>query len=494
MDGNIDLDAYNYDIYEILEIVGLDSYQKIKKKDVINALDIFIEKNEKNDVFLKFFMELKEKTSDELHNLEDNDYLELNDSDDEKNNYEITHDLVINDSTYDNLKDNNKLLYNKILREQNRNTINIYGELINIRSQDRPIINYIDVCNPDSKTTEIKKLGDHTNFDMILAKQIKNIIEIRLRSIEIPYSWYTFSNDYGTNYFSFKLGNRNYFEKLEIPSGNYNVNELVNILQEKCDDILPNTDTDTQKIKFSVSQNKLSIKNLSKLHSIKIEWSSNRHMSSNCYGGAKGQKINYNLGWLLGFRNTEITIPKESTVVGDVLVDVLQPKYLILVIEDFNNNKPSNEIVATKTDRESYKLPKYWNKLTMEKDCKPIIIKKNNCHLQQINYDLSSNLTQKQKYTVDQIKSEMNNEKLDIYQSTIIKDVFAKIPLYYNNTMVYGQTINMENIVDKYKRIYFGPVNLKKLKIKLLDERGNSINLNGMVFSFTLEAVRQQIR
>ena len=89
---------------------------------------------------------------------------------------------------------------------------------------------------------------------------------------------------------------------------------------------------------------KMSIKNLSKTQKIKIEWSSNKYLSSNCYGGAKGQKINYNMGWLLGFRNTEITIKPGESIEADVLMDIQGPRYLVLVIEDYINNKPNNEI------------------------------------------------------------------------------------------------------------------------------------------------------
>ena len=36
------------------------------------------------------------------------------------------------------------------------------------------------------------------------------------------------------------------------------------------------------------------------------------------------------------------------------------------------------------------------------------------------------------------------------------------------------------------KRDYFGPVNIVRLRIKLLDDRGNVVNLNGNDWSITL--------
>ena len=36
------------------------------------------------------------------------------------------------------------------------------------------------------------------------------------------------------------------------------------------------------------------------------------------------------------------------------------------------------------------------------------------------------------------------------------------------------------------KRTYFGPVNLERLHVKLLDDKGNLLNLNGLDWSLTL--------
>ena len=36
------------------------------------------------------------------------------------------------------------------------------------------------------------------------------------------------------------------------------------------------------------------------------------------------------------------------------------------------------------------------------------------------------------------------------------------------------------------KRVYFGPVTMSRMRIRLLDDKGNTINLNGNDWSFTL--------
>jgi hypothetical protein len=36
------------------------------------------------------------------------------------------------------------------------------------------------------------------------------------------------------------------------------------------------------------------------------------------------------------------------------------------------------------------------------------------------------------------------------------------------------------------KRVYFGPVNISRMRVRLLDDKGNNLNLNGADWSLTL--------
>ena len=75
-------------------------------------------------------------------------------------------------------------------------------------------------------------------------------------------------------------------------------------------------------------------------------------------------------------------------------------------------------------------------------------------------------------------------------KSIIIDNILAMVPL--------NQSINSPNInynicfynntdfIDK-TREYFGPVNIQKLKIQLLNQYGELVFLNNMDYSFSLE-------
>jgi hypothetical protein len=73
--------------------------------------------------------------------------------------------------------------------------------------------------------------------------------------------------------------------------------------------------------------------------------------------------------------------------------------------------------------------------------------------------------------------------------SIINKNILAKITIDYAHYS-FGQiiTANPTNgLLITDNRSYNGKVNLQKLKIQLVNEYGNPINLNGLDFSFCLE-------
>ena len=37
------------------------------------------------------------------------------------------------------------------------------------------------------------------------------------------------------------------------------------------------------------------------------------------------------------------------------------------------------------------------------------------------------------------------------------------------------------------ERAYFGPVDIERMRVKLIDDKGNRVNLNGLEWSFTLQ-------
>ena len=107
-----------------------------------------------------------------------------------------------------------------------------------------------------------------------------------------------------------------------------------------------------------------------------------------------------------------------------------------------------------------------------------------------INMDLSSNLTSKQRYTVDQLKLAMTGKPADRYDSPTPSDLLHRIPVVRNIAAPYNVSYYIQKSKSGFKRIYYGPVNLNKFSIKLLDDRGLLVNLNGSDWSFSIKVTQ----
>ena len=95
-------------------------------------------------------------------------------------------------------------------------------------------------------------------------------------------------------------------------------------------------------------------------------------------------------------------------------------------------------------------------------------------------------LTQAQIYTVNEIIK--NRSKTISFRSKAPTnaDTFGIIPLKYAS-LITGQLYSeLSGQFQDNKRIYFGPVDIDRLRITLLDDRGNVVDLHGADWSVTL--------
>lgn len=204
-------------------------------------------------------------------------------------------------------------------------TINKIRRIVNFDSQYREILNPISTTCTDingnytvdsNNINQINhvnpeiRLFQPTNYTVNLNQPLTNVIDISLESVEIPNSWYVFSSDYGTNALEFIYTNSGNIikNKIEIENGNYQPSELVTELNTTCQ-----SNNIPILFEYKATTGKISITNQDNT----IEWTIKFYIedseSSGCSAqktlnekGSKtpspGNKIGYNLGWLLGFR------------------------------------------------------------------------------------------------------------------------------------------------------------------------------------------------
>ena len=98
-------------------------------------------------------------------------------------------------------------------------------------------------------------------------------------------------------------------------------------------------------------------------------------------------------------------------------------------------------------------------------------------------------LTQAQIYSINEIMK--NNERNTNYRSKAPSnsDTFALVPIKHSGSNQTGDMyIEFGGSLQDNKRIYFGPVNIDRMRIKLYDDKGNILNLNGADWSITIIA------
>lgn len=378
------------------------------------------------------------------------------------------------------------------------------------------------------------RLYTSTNYTVNLNQPLTNVVDITVDNVEIPYSWYVFSEDYGTNRFQVDIpGITNGPIDVKIPEGNYSSSStLLGYINGAIGSIHINentTDTLSNYIQFpqtstTAINNKTVIKNISANIDVTFHWYIQDSKASACAAPSRetpnslleppkpGNKINYNLGWLLGFRTQSSTIKAGDSLTAPSTIDTYGPKYLLLTLDDYNNNKPNKDLISLiDNTSNNFTLPGYYKPQSMNPSIG--VIGNNNilyqpghvnkpgyecvdivgppadrgCAENDINSDSPSNLTEKQQYSVSQmIQANATNNKKPIYSSPNSTDILLRIPIN-NPPDNSNQILSFKNDKpEETKRVYFGPVKLRKFNVRLLNDKGFEINLNDRDWSFSI--------
>ena len=205
-----------------------------------------------------------------------------------------------------------------------------------------------------------------------------------------------------------------------------------------------------------------------------------------CFTGASSVRNttwDSTLGWILGFRaNTEYQLSESSTITGDNVVSINIYNYFMIVLDDYNHNHMNDGIVTTTQKDTDIDVPSYANRSTYK--CDPIT---GNVIASSISVNGSSNLTQKQTYAIQENINQKRTATASKKYSPgpFTKNVFALIPLKIaslNNNSIY---VEQGTALQDQERRYFGPVNLQRMTVKLVNDKGETVDLNGANWSFS---------
>jgi hypothetical protein len=415
-------DINNYVISDLLKIFGIEeNIIDLNKKNFIKIANILIKKTENNDSKLETFLqeakkklliEIDKHTTNKISTVYDKQII----SDTLNPNYQpFTSRIVCVDSEFRN---------------------NIFSDKLN------------------------------TDFTITLSETIKNVISLKLYSIQIPKTWYNIDAEIGNN--TFKIDN----SFIEIESGNYTIDNLIETI---------NKDISNHNISFiynNITQ-KVTIKNSTNSNHT-ITFYDQNIINSKCNTSTTS---NFNLGWNLGFRkqlddqNQQIIDLTSivSEVVAQAIASLYNPKYCLIVLDDFNKNHVNNGLISAISNESKLSIPNYRYLDSCIKDPSS----------NDILYIASNprRLTQAQLYSLNTIAENRKESNHNTIAPTS-NNLLALIPLNNNssesNIVEYGEGLILN------KRNYFGPVDIEKINVKLLNEKGHLMNLNGVDWSFTI--------
>ena len=256
-----------------------------------------------------------------------------------------------------------------------------------------------------------------SNFHVNLPLKLSKVVSLQLSAIELPNTFYVISQIYGNNFFVLEIVDE---EPLivTIPDGNYDYLGLQNFINNF---LVTYSTGSYQNIQFLADVNTPSGSGFQSGSAKMVVGSTNGitkfsiNFVTDRYGNKDTQTpLPLKFGWLIGFRDGYYE--NNTTYVSEGVINLLGPRYIYLVVDDFNNSV----------------LDGFYGAFT---------------------------------------------------SSIINKNIIARISLQ-GNVFNFLSKDNFSLITTP--RQYFGPVDIQKLQIQLLDEYGRILNLNNMDYSFCL--------
>jgi hypothetical protein len=536
MDYNID----NYTVQELLAILELDD--PVTKDDILEVTNQYIDRfTEENQPQVKDFFQ---SIQDKLLNNQTEEWIKyqvLPQKDDQvqkDKNTDRNQKVEVYDDNHmpmnrEQLGINNT--YNVPVAQDvlNPNLKNVTSRFINLDSQFRQ-------ASGGSESIS-------TDYTMDLSDPLTDVLSLSLYSIQIPYTWYAIDYVYGNTCF-WVTNNKESF-KIMMDPGNYNPSEFCDMLNLSFINAgFTHVDQSKVIVSFKSSNGKVMIDltgwkdpNGVDIKSI-IQYDENFDSETDayftffdltglkscyetgvCYSAKKSQTFDSTLGWLMGFR-----LPIQPVFSGgnipSGIINLYGTKYFIVILDDFNQNRINNGLITITELSKSLSIPSYYNS-SQPYNC---INNVGNIPLLDINIignlsnispsELNSlginssnmfnslqdkiniggglveqvlpsgprTLTQAQIYTINEIIKNRNKSISFRSNAPTNSDMFAIIPIKYGS-MTTGQLYTeLSGQFQDNKRIYFGPVDIDRLRIRLLDDRGNLVDLHGADWCVTI--------
>lgn len=196
----------------------------------------------------------------------------------------------------------------------------------------------------------------------------------------------------------------------------------------------------------------------------------------------------FTLGWMLGFRNGAYYMLADawdestnmSVLVGNATVLSNAYTNLYIVIDDFTNARVSDGLRITHPYGNVAQMPSYQTQYTLDVDATTDApAYRTDIPLTELYANIANRTSGQSRGVISRMP-------------TYTQDAFAILPVKRatdgQNFVDTGGTLGQQN------RAYIGPVIIRKLHVRLIDERGLDLDLNGGEWSFILTVERLYTR
>ena len=399
----------------------------------------------------------------------------------------------------------------------NPNLKNTISRFVNLDSQFRQY-----TSGADSASTE---------YTLDLSDTLKDTLNMRVYSYQIPYSWYTIDSAYGNTCLWIVDNRYHYTVAVSVPPGNYTQSQFVTTLGNSF--AAAGLEPWQNIVQFNSNSGNITLNFKDVLYNQKgtlfpittetillfYDFTGQLQCNHTC-SSKTNNYFNNTLGWIMGYRLPYIHVDWQGNTAPAIL-DLNGTKYLILVVDDYNQNHVNNSLVSISQFSNTLKIPDYYSP-DLPYTCTTPAQKGNNLQeliagvvnqslsdtqnpnplnglliagkyeqdytsTQQVLPSAPRTLTQSQLYTINQINANRNNITNYLAKAPTSSDILGILPVKTSPTLATGTLlVEFSGSLQDNIRTYFGPVNIDRMAIKLLDDKGNVLNLNGNDWCVTL--------
>lgn len=293
--------------------------------------------------------------------------------------------------------------------------------------------------NIDTKFRDTLTTTQSSDFTIQLTTKLNKVVSMELSAIEIPFTFYNISQYNGNNYLYLKIIcdpstilNNNYCEKniiheesvFIIPDGNYTANDLI----DKINTILSPKDADGNLIDTSS---------------------------------------------IFSYINFKLDINENGSGTGKVIIEPFGEKADVIKSINLDFTKNINGVSDSTNIATRIGWTLGFNRAYYDNDFYYIGESVIDCNNNRYIY-----------LSIDDYNKNSNNSFISVFNQSILNDdIIARISIAESPGIVKDNKINF--ITEP--RQYFGPVDIQRLRIRLFDEFGRILQMNGANYSFCLK-------